>query len=121
MKNENFTETFQQLKKILTKYESKLKLTVSDGNNYSLDAGYSEKYKRNVFFGAVNIKKNYVSFHLMPVYIFPELLKNISPELKKRMQGKSCFNFKTIKASEIKELDNLTRLGFEAFKKDKLV
>lgn len=121
MKNEKFVETFQQLKKILMKYESNLTLTASDESNYSLDAGYSEKYKRNIFFGAVNIKKIYVSFHLMPVYIFPELLKNISPELKKRMQGKSCFNFKKIEASDLKEIEILVRQGYDAFKKEKLI
>lgn len=30
----------------------------------------------------------------MPVYASEELQKSISAELKKRMQGKSCFNFK---------------------------
>jgi hypothetical protein len=49
--------------------------------------------KKVIFFGAAQIKKNYVSFYLMPVYMFmfPKLLDNISPELKKHMQGKSCF------------------------------
>jgi hypothetical protein len=28
--------------------------------------------------------------------MFPDLLKDLQPELKKRRQGKSCFNFKTI-------------------------
>lgn len=119
--NEQFAEIFQQLKKILMNYEPQLSISVSDEMNYSLDAGYSAKYKRNIFFGAVNIKKNYVSFHLMPVYVFPELLINISPGLKKRMQGKSCFNFKKIETSELKELEILTSQGFKAFKKEKLV
>ena len=119
--NNDLKETFLKLKKILKKYEPKLTVTISDETNYSLDAGYSEKYKRNVFFGAVNIKKNYVSFHLMPVYVFPDLLKNISPELRKRMQGKSCFNFKNISVSELGELDVLTKSGFETFRREKMV
>lgn len=55
---------------------------------YYLDAAYSEKSKRQMFFGAAQIKKRYVSFYLMPTYAFPDLLKGISPALKKRMQGK---------------------------------
>jgi len=31
----------------------------------------------------------------MPLYMSTTLEKQISPELKKRMQGKTCFNFKT--------------------------
>jgi hypothetical protein len=30
----------------------------------------------------------------MPLYMNPALTKTISPPLKKRMQGKTCFNFK---------------------------
>ena len=48
------------------------------------------------FFGAVQLKRNYVSYHLMPAYTDPDLLETVSPELKKRMQGKSCFNFDTV-------------------------
>jgi hypothetical protein len=85
---------------------------------YSLDGSYSEKWKWDLFFGAVQIQKNYVSFYLMPVYMYPHLLKNISPELKKHMQGKSCFNFKKVEKSLFDELSQLTRQGFERFMKD---
>jgi hypothetical protein len=63
------------------------------------------------------IKKNYVSYHLMPVYMNPKLQASISPDLKKRMQGKSCFNFKTVDEKLIRELDQLTAKGIEDFKK----
>ena len=54
----------------------------------------------------------------MPVYMYPDLLKNISPELKKRMQGKSCFNFKKLEPALFAELAELTRKGAEKFKKE---
>jgi hypothetical protein len=47
-----------------------------------------------MWFGAVKLGKAYVSFHLMPLYMSPTLEKEISASLKKRMQGKTCFNFK---------------------------
>ncbi|MBI3914475.1 MAG: hypothetical protein HY327_09885 [Chloroflexi bacterium] len=53
----------------------------------------------------------------MPVYAFPDLLKNISPGLKKRMQGKSCFNFRAINEVEMRELERLTKAGAARFKK----
>lgn len=55
--------------------------------HYSLHTRYIMKNKKPLYFGAVKIGENYVSFHLMPVYVFPELLNEISPELKRRMQG----------------------------------
>jgi hypothetical protein len=46
-----------------------------------------------LFFGAVMRFKSYVSYHLTPLYVCPEMAKTVSSALKKRMQGKSCFNF----------------------------
>ena len=57
----------------------------------------------------------------MPVYVHPELLEGISDGLRKRMQGKSCFNFKAVGEAMLAELRQLTDRGFEAFQKDGLV
>ena len=35
---------------------------------------------------------------LMPVYVNPSLLETMSSALRKRMQGKACFNFTVIEA-----------------------
>lgn len=60
------------------------------------------------FFGAVQIRKAYVSYHLMPVYDDPSLLADMSDALRARMQGKSCFNFKAAEPALLRELDALT-------------
>lgn len=120
-KEKNFIPTFNYLKEILKKYEKHLSVKSDKKDAFNLYAGYSEKYKRDIYFGGVEIKKNYVSFHLMPVYINPELLKDISPNLKKRMQGKSCFNFEAIDPAQIEELSNLTKKGFDFYKKKRML
>lgn len=114
----DFLPIFEQLKRILTPYASKLTVTTDTKETYSLDGPYSEKWKRNLFFGSAQIKKNYVSFYLMPVYMYPDLLKGITPELKKHMQGKSCFNFKKVKPDLFKELTSLAKKSFERFTKE---
>jgi len=114
----DFIPVFQQLKTIIQPFASKLTITTDTTDTYSLDGPYSEKWKRDLFFGSAQIKKNYVSFYLMPVYMYPDLLNGISPELKKRMQGKSCFNFKKIEPDLIKELTQLTKKSFERFTKE---
>lgn len=48
----------------------------------------------------------------MPVYVNPKLLEGMSPALKKRMHGKSCFNFMTTDGPLHKELAELTESGF---------
>jgi len=113
--NSEFPIVFKKLKTILKPYASKMTITADTSNGYSLDGPYSEKWKKPVFFGAVQIKKNYVSFYLMPLYMCPELIDGISPALKKHMQGKSCFNFKKVEPELFKELETLTKLGHRLF------
>ncbi|MEK7727143.1 MAG: hypothetical protein AAB354_01955 [candidate division KSB1 bacterium] len=120
-KAENFEATFKRLKAVLKEYEKRMVLKSGGPENYYLNTPLTEKYQKELFFGAVQIKKNYVSYHLMPVYMFPELLKDVSPTLKKRMQGKSCFNFKTIDEDVLRELAALTKKSFERLRKEKLL
>jgi hypothetical protein len=67
------------------------------------------------WFAGTRVGKNYVSYYLMPVYGRPELLDGISPELRRRKQGKSCFNFSSIDEPLMAELETLTERSFEAF------
>jgi hypothetical protein len=114
----DFSIVFEQLKSILKPFAKGLIATTDTPEAYSLDGPYSEKWKKQLFFGAVQIKKNYVSFYLMPVYMYPELLKGMSPELKKHMQGKSCFNFKKVEPELLNELASLTHKSVERFRKE---
>ena len=106
---------FDDLKVLLNKYSEHLVCVKDEPGDYYLDTGHIQKNKKPMFFGAVKIGKTYVSFHLMPVYCFPNLLGDISHELKNRMQGKSCFNFKTTDDALIKELAGLVDRGYQAF------
>jgi hypothetical protein len=58
----------------------------------------------------------YVSYHLMPVYGCPEMLEGLSEPLRARMQGKACFNFKTVEPDLVEELTRLTEQGFQRFR-----
>ena len=114
----DFPTVFEQLKSILKPHAKGLTVKADTADTYYLDGPYSEKWKKELFFGSAQIKKNYVSFYLMPVYMYPELLKDVSPELKKRMQGKSCFNFKKVEPELFAELASVTRKGAEKFIKE---
>jgi hypothetical protein len=114
----DFSPVFEELKNILKPHAEKLTLTADTPDLYYIDGPYSKKWKKQLFFGSAQIRKNYVSFYLMPVYMYPELLKDISPELKKHMQGKSCFNFKKVEADLFKELAELTSKSIEKIKEE---
>ena len=116
----DFPLVFEKLKSILKPYETELNITADTTEAYSLDGPYSEKWRKELFFGSAQIKKNYVSFYLMPVYMYPDLLKDISPELKKHMQGKSCFNFKKVEPELFQELEDLAKKSYERFQKEEL-
>ena len=109
-------KTFEHLKAILSPYEPDLAIVHDKTDNYYLNTPITESNKKAEFFGAVQIKKCYVAYHLMPIYYYPELLDNISNELKSRMQGKSCFNVKDIDDNLMVELKNLTHDAFEKYK-----
>ena len=112
-----FTTVFVELRSIMREYANQLDCTVDNDEELYLNTKHIQKNKKPIWFGAVQIKKRYVSYHLMPVYINPELLNGISPELKKRMQGRSCFNFTTVDASLFGELAELTKAGFKDYHK----
>jgi hypothetical protein len=115
------TKTFEALKTVLAPYKDKL-LVVSDNDQaFSINTKPDEKKEKGEFFAAIQINKNYVSFHLMPVYYYPELLKNISVNLRKRMQGKSCFNFSEPDSAMLKELSSLTKSSFQKYESVKKI
>lgn len=75
----------------------------------------SEKYPDGLTFGGVGIGKRYVSYHLMCIYLQTDLLEAMLPELRKRMQGKSCFNFTKVDDGLFDELAAITAKGRELY------
>jgi hypothetical protein len=68
------------------------------------------------YVAGTRVGKRYVSYYLMPVYASPELKASMTPELRRRMQGKSCFNFTTIDETLLAELEDLTAKGIPGFR-----
>ena len=117
----DFSTVYAALHKVLSTYAEKLDVKKDDETELYVDTRHIQKNKKPLFFGAVQVKKSYVSFHLMPVYSKPELLASVSPELKSRMQGKSCFNFSTVEPALFKELSKLTKEGYASYKEQGFV
>ncbi|MDH3456971.1 MAG: hypothetical protein OER90_09025 [Gemmatimonadota bacterium] len=113
-----FEQVFEALREILMKHEAKLVVEANAANNYALNSTVLAPNRKPMFFGGVSVRKNSVNYYLMPVYTCPDLLNGMSPELKARMQGKSCFNFKNIDSGLFAELAKLTDEGYERFERD---
>lgn len=108
---------FAALRAVMHPFADRLVVVKDEPGHFYLDTAHVQKNNKPLFFGAVQRKKRYVSYHLMPVYVKPVLLDSLSPELRARMQGKSCFNFTTVDDSLLEELAALTRAGFEEFER----
>lgn len=106
---------YAELHRILAPYAAQLVTLRDDGQELYVDTRHVQKNKKPLFFGAVQVKKAAVSYHLMPVYLQPELLAGLSPGLKARMQGKSCFNFASVEPALFQELAALTRAGYASY------
>jgi hypothetical protein len=78
-------------------------------DGYLLLGAPTDAYPGGMMFAGVRLGKRYVSYYLMSVYLRPDTV--ISPELTKRRQGKSCFNFTKIDEALFDELTDLTAHG----------
>ena len=108
---------FQGLKRLLMPYAPHMVVKYDGPGIYYLETAPVPKYGTEVFFGAVKTGKRSVSFHLMPLYVFPELVTGASPALKRRMLDESSFQFTEVDAPLFKELAELTRQGFDGYQR----
>jgi hypothetical protein len=116
-KTDEFAETFAVLRTLLQRHGKRMLTIVDKPRDFQLASGtMRDPAGRPLFVAAVQIKARYVSYHLMPLYMKPALLATVSPALKKRMQGKACFNFTAIDADQLNELSALTKTGIDGFK-----
>jgi hypothetical protein len=114
----DFESVFAALKPVLGKYAKRLAVKTDTPVEYTLVTKRASPFPQHkghpMDFGSVRVGKAYVSFHLMPLYMNEALTKTISPALKKRMQGKSCFNFTVAPEPEaLSELKRLTEAGLK--------
>jgi hypothetical protein len=112
----DFAAVFARLRAILEKHRGGLSVSDDSPRHYCLSGGCHPTHKGPYPIAWVEISKAYVGFHHMGVYCSPELLAGASKKLKARMQGKSCFNFKTIDEPLFEELEQLTVQAFAALK-----
>jgi len=113
-----FEPVFDALKALLKEHATVLAVQSDSAQVYSLAGRVPSPFPQHkgnpMWFGSARMGKAYASFHLMPLYMNPPLVRLVSPALRKRMQGKSCFNFKTVPEPELlQDLRKLTAAALE--------
>lgn len=102
-------EAFDGLRKILVRHSKNFRVKFDTPGHYGIESREALWNRKPLFFASAQIKKTYVSFHLLPLYACPDLKKGLSAELTKRIHGTACLNFKEADAklfAEVNELAN---------------
>lgn len=102
----DFHEVERRLRALFDPYRDRLIVSKEGPGGIYLELpGYEGKPWGYV--GGTRIGKSYVSYYLTGAYD-GALRASMSPELLKRMQGKTCFNFTRIDEDLFAELERIT-------------
>jgi hypothetical protein len=110
--SKQFDAVYARLCKLLGKHKDKLSVGIEKPGTVWMSVNGETYRGKPLYYAGVRMGKNYVSYHLVTVYM--DKVK-MSPELKKRMQGKGCFNFASIDERLFGELDKLTTEGLKNY------
>jgi len=111
----DFTAVHDRLRDIILRNRGDLAVTRDGPGGVAVEVPGLEGQPWGYVAGT-RVGKAYVSYYLMPVYASPELAAGLSPELRKRMQGKACFNFTKVDDALFTELEDLTARGVTGFR-----
>jgi hypothetical protein len=109
--------TFQALREVLRAHADGLTASADTQERYCLEAvpgpatlaAWGGKQRRPALPVAwVERGKSYVSYHLMGLNGNAPLVASLSPALRARTQGKTCFNFQKPDAQLLTELERVT-------------
>jgi hypothetical protein len=115
----DFSSVFSALRQILEPFRKQVAVQADKPGNYHTEISSILHRGKPLYFAGIRTGKNYVSFYLMPMYNCMELHQGMSPALKKRMQGKACFNFSAVDPACFAELGRLTAAGLKIFNSEK--
>jgi hypothetical protein len=100
-----------ELRAILVPYEDALETS----EIYGMEVLRRPGAEAHDWFAGVRQKRGSVKFLLLPMHTHPELLENISPELRQRKTGASVLTLRAGDESLIDELETLVQRSFDAY------
>ena len=81
---------------------------------------FGKKPKLTYIAGVIQ-QKHYVSFYLSPIYSHPDVYSDLSPDLKKVLKGKSCFNIKRATPQLLNDIKEVLERGIDKYKEIKWI
>ena len=122
----SFQPVFERLRGLLHVHAGSYSVTHDTSGRYALEApagpstvrAWGGKLKTaSIPVAWVELRANYVSYHLMGVGGNTKLTEGLSRPLRARMQGKTCFNFTTVDEGLFDELQRVTTESLRAMKR----
>ncbi len=129
MNEETLQELFGKLKKLLEKNSAGLEMRKSvigsqaKGSKPALHLYGKEpvaimgRKPQQTYLAGITMQKNFVGLYIMPIYSHTQLTRNLSPQLRKMLKGKSCFNVNQADSAILSEIDKLLKEGKAIYKK----
>ena len=108
---ETLAEVEARLRAILAPYESRLETA----SIYSIPTLRRPGAKAHDWFAFVKAEPKHVSFYLMPMLTYPDLMADVSPELAKRRSGKSVMKFTAVDDVLFSELEGLVARAYDRY------
>ena len=122
--------TFQALREVLAAFAEGLTVETDAPDRYclvgipgpaTLDAWGGTLRRASIPVAWIERRKSDVGYHLMGVGGNAQLVAGLSPALRARMHGKTCFNFQSPDAELLKELREITEASLDALRRGRFV
>lgn len=118
--DQELLRTFRSLRRLMKKYEGPFTARLDLEGKYDLwserDVVVGGRKRKEVFFAAAIIQRNYVGFYYMPVYAERGLKKLFPAQLLRLLKGKSCFHIRRMDAELRRQVASALKTGYELYR-----
>jgi hypothetical protein len=116
---------YLKLRHLLAKHTPPLTATIDQKGKYELisdkPSTFLGRKRDNLYFGAAVIKSNYVGLYLMHLYVDPQTLATMDPQLRKLLKGKSCIHIKKLDDDLMRAIEETVVQGIALYRKHGLI
>ena len=118
-------EIFHQLRLLLAECVPPLRAKADSPTLYDVcgtkTVTVAKKTVEGMYFASVAERKGATVLYFFPIYTHPKAFGGISADLKKCLEGKSCFHFQTLDPKLLAAVRDMVKAGLAIYRKDEWV
>lgn len=108
-------EVFDRLRTVLDPYLGSMQVMQENERGVYLNTNALMKNRQPLFFAAVMLTGDHVSFYVQAVEMYPDLLADFAL-LEPHLEGLSCFVFDAVNDDQVEALQGVLAAGLARFK-----